>query len=85
MKIKSEILSKICYTDLVYGRVNKKLKTTYSNSEIENLISNIIIETDENAFEKKGKNYYLSNFKYKIKITINSYTFRLITVDKLEA
>ena len=34
-------------------------------------------ETEIKHFIKKGKNYYVSNKKYKIRITINSYTFRI--------
>ena len=34
---KSEILNKICYTELVYGRINKKLGTQFSKSEIEKI------------------------------------------------
>lgn len=84
MEVISEMLSKIGYTQLVYGRINKKLKTSYSNAEIEALIYNIIQHTKENEVEQIGKNYYLSSSQHKIRITINSYTFRVITVDRLK-
>jgi len=84
MKInKSEILKNHCYTALVYGRINKKLGTNFSNDESELLIEKVLQETDLKDYEKKGKNYYISNRHHKIKITINSNTFRVITVDKL--
>lgn len=79
---KSEILKKLCYTELVYARINKKLKTTYSNQEIEHLIFNAITEVDDTCFEKTGKNIYIYNSERNISITINSYTFRVITVDR---
>ncbi len=83
MKIdKTEIRNKICYTELVYGRINKKLQSTYSKTEIKFSISEIISKTDIRFFEKIGKNIYVSNQDYNIKITINSNTFRVITVDK---
>ena len=81
---KKEILSKICYTDLVYGRINKKLNQNFSNTEIEKLILEIIENTAEINFEKKGKNIYITNEDRNIGITINSFTNRIITVDILE-
>ena len=84
MKIsKTEILENICYTELVYDRINKKLSSNFSKSEIENLLQNIINETEIENFQKIGKNIYVSNEKHNIKITINSNTHRIITVDKL--
>jgi len=80
---KTEILKHICYTDLVYGRINKKLKTHLSKPEIEKLIYTMVEETDESMFERIGKNIYVTNVKKQIRITINSNTCRIITVDKL--
>jgi hypothetical protein len=80
---KKEILDKLCYTELVYGRINKKLNKDISNAEIEELITTIISETDENEFIKIGKNIYITNNQRNIRLTINSYTNRIITADKL--
>jgi hypothetical protein len=79
---KSEILHNICYTELVYERINRKLNTKLSKEQIEKLICEIIKKTNENCFEKKGKNYYITNIETNIRITINANTFRIITVDK---
>lgn len=78
---KTEILNNICYTELVYGRINKKLKSNFSKSEIEIMLFNLIRETDEMSFQKVGKNFYITNVDKNIRITINSNTFRIITVD----
>ncbi|MFK8058467.1 MAG: DUF3781 domain-containing protein [Polaribacter sp.] len=84
MKInKLQILENHCYTELVYQRINKKLGTRFSKQEIEIFIKKVIKETDENQFKKTGKNFYISNKKNNLRITINSNTFRVITVDKL--
>ena len=83
MNYKKEILSKICYTELVYNRINKKLNLELSKQEIENLISKTLSETDESEFQKKGKNVYVTNSERNIRLTINSYTNRIITADKL--
>ncbi|MFD1615815.1 DUF3781 domain-containing protein [Gelatiniphilus marinus] len=81
---KTEILKNICYTELVYGRINKKLKSNFSNVKIEKLIFKTIEETEITNFEKIGKNFYISNLEKNIKITVNSNTFRIITVDKIK-
>jgi FKBP-type peptidyl-prolyl cis-trans isomerase (trigger factor) len=83
MNYKADILEKICYTDLVYGRINKKLQLSLAEEEIEKMIFNIIKETDLSDFQKIGKNYYITNKKGNIRLTINSYTYRIITVDRL--
>jgi len=80
---KTEILNNICYTQLVYGRINKKLKTNCSKQEIEKMLFSIIKETQERFFQKIGKNIYVTNTKNNIKITINSNTYRIITVDRI--
>ena len=80
---KKDILKNICFTELVYGRINKKLTTTFSKQEIDEFIVNLIKETEERYFVKIGKNFYVTNMLNKIKVTINSNTFRVITVDRV--
>ena len=80
---KKVILDKICYTELVYGRINKKLNIQLSKDKIEELILTLISETDETDFLKTGKNIYITNKTKNIKLTINSFTNRIITADKL--
>ena len=81
---KTDILKNICYTELVYGRINKKLNINFSKKQIEEFILKILKETEERFFSKIGKNFYVINAKNSIRITINSNTFRIITVDKLK-
>ena len=81
MNYKTEILENICYTELVYKRINKKLKTQLSKVEIEKMILKIIRETNESLFQKIGKNIYVTNNERKIRITVNYNTYRIITVD----
>jgi predicted DNA binding CopG/RHH family protein len=80
---KQAILSNICYTELVYDRINKKLNTMLSMHEIEAMIAGIIDQTEVKHFQKKGKNFYITNTQQNIRITINSNTFRVITVDRI--
>lgn len=81
---KKGIIKNLCYTELVYDRINKKLGLAYTKKQIEELIHNILTECGESSFSKIGKNYYISNWDRKIRVTINSYTNRVITVDKLK-
>ena len=81
---KDEIINNICYTELVYGRINKKLKTNYSKDQIEKLISDLLKITSQDNYSKIGKNYYITNIDKKIRVTVNSNTYRVITADKLK-
>ncbi len=79
---KTAIQQNICYTKLVYGRINKKLNLELSEAAIEQLVQTIILETSENEFIKKGKNIYVTNHIKAVKLTINAFTYRIITADK---
>ncbi len=80
---KQEILESICYTELVYERINKKLNIKFSKEQIENFILDVLKNTDLIFFEKKGKNYYITNSEANIRITVNSNTFSVITVNRI--
>ena len=81
---KKEILENICYTELVYDRINKKLNVMFSKKQIEEFIFNIVEGTEIKLFSKIGKNFYITNRENNIKFTVNSNTFRIITVDRIE-
>ncbi len=81
---KQKIIGNICYTELVYERINKKLNVKLSKKQIEKFIFKTLKETDEFFFKKKGKNFYVTNTKNNVIITINSNTFRVITVDEVK-
>jgi len=80
---KQDILGNICYTTLVYDRINKKLNIKLNNKQIEEFIFKILKKTDRAFFKAKGKNFYVTNMENNIIITINSNTFRVITVDRI--
>lgn len=81
---KQIILEKLGYTELVYKRINKKLNIELSKNKIEEMIFEIIKETDITEFRKIGKNIYITNTEKNVRLTINSYTNRLITADKFD-
>ncbi len=74
-------LNNVCYTPLVFNRVNKKLQVNLSNEEIKTLVEQII-SNKTTTIVKNGKNYYLQNND--IELVINSFNYRLITVNKLK-
>ena len=80
---KKEILENICYTELVYKRINKKLNIRFSRKQIEEFIYEILKETEERFFSKSGKNFYVVNTENNVRLTINSKTFRIITAERL--
>ncbi len=81
---KQKIIENLCYTELVYGRINKKLTTDLSKEQIELFIKELLKKTDKKFYTKTGKNYYVTNTEKNIRITINSNNFRVITVDKIK-
>ncbi|MGX2946204.1 DUF3781 domain-containing protein [Enterococcus alishanensis] len=80
--MKTKILSSLCYTELVYQRINKKLQLQLTPPEIETFIYQTIAKPDS-IIEKKGKNFYISNPALKVRVTVNSHNYRVITADKL--
>lgn len=80
--IKNIILENHKYTDLVFFRINKKLKLNFNNTKIKEFLFNLIEDTEEQNIIKKWKNFYLYNKIYNIRITVNSFTYTIITVDK---
>ncbi len=77
-------MKNVCYTELVYERINKKLNKQLSKDEIEEMIFETLKETKESQFDKIGKNIYVTNGERNIRITVNSNTYRIITVDKID-
>ena len=82
---KTEIINKICYTDLVDERINKKLNLQLPKDEIEKMIHQIIDETDKTEFRRRGKNIYITNNQRNVQLTINARTNRIITADSLKS
>ncbi|MFC6260564.1 DUF3781 domain-containing protein [Levilactobacillus fujinensis] len=77
-----KISENVCYTELVYQRVNKKLSVDWSHSETEAWVQAILRDPDS-LVEQRGKNYYVANQRRKSQLTVNSHNYRLITVNRL--
>ena len=70
--LKNKILKNVCYTELIYDRINKKLGIDLSKKKIEKLITEIIKNIYENSITKIDKNYYLQNIQkiFKLQSTL---------------
>ncbi|WP_143462995.1 DUF3781 domain-containing protein [Levilactobacillus enshiensis] len=55
-KLLGQIKAQVCYTELVYQRVNKKLAVNLTKAEVEALVI-AILDDDTTDVEKLGKNY----------------------------
>lgn len=65
-------------------RIKKNLDIVhFTDSETEKLIRKIILSTPLQDIETKGKNHYFKCLKYKAVLTVNSYTFTIITAKKI--
>lgn len=79
---KTDIANRLCYTQLVYGRIRKKLMINLDDDSIEKLLLSIIKDS-QSEIVRKGKNHYISHEASNIIVTVNSHTFRVITASKL--
>ena len=81
--LKEEVLKRLCYTDQVYGRINKKLDLSLGRKKIESLVKLLIKETPGENIRKIGKNFYIPNLSKNVRVTVNSSSFRVIIVDRI--
>ncbi len=72
----------ICYTVLVFNRVNKKLKTNWDVLTIKHIVNDILVSNDSN-YKLQGKNWYVSNKNKNIELVINKNNYRLITDNRI--
>ena len=77
-----QIKEHVCYTELVYQRVNKKLAVELSKAEVEALVI-AVLGDGATSVEKLGKNYYVTNPPRRVQLVINSLNYRLITVNRV--
>ena len=71
------IQSRVCYTDLVYQRVNKKLNRDMTPAQIEALVQRVL-NNELTSILCQGKNYYIEDKIEDVVLTINRNNYRLI-------
>jgi len=79
-----QLSEQVCYTELVFQRVNKKLKTVMTEAEVKALIQGILLDAGSSV-EQRGKNYYVTSSVRHVRLTINRFNCRLITADRVVA
>lgn len=76
------ISARICYTPLVFERVNKKLGLNQDEATTRLMVNNVLANPDD--VSRRGKNYYVRSRQYRVELTINASNYRLITVTKYD-
>lgn len=82
IQILKTISAKICYTPLVFERVNKKLGLNQDETATKLMVANVLANPDD--VSRRGKNYYVRSRRYRVELTINASNYRLITVSKYQ-
>lgn len=71
-------------TSLGFLRIKKNLDIiNFSDSETEIFLRKIILSTPMSNIETKGKNHYFKCYEYNTILTINAYSFTIITAKQI--
>lgn len=82
--IKNTIADKFRNTSLGFVKIKNNLSINhFTDNETENLLRNIILSTPLQDIVTKGKNYYFKCLEHNAILTVNSYTFTIITAKKI--
>lgn len=80
MNLKISIADKFRNTSLGFVRIKNNLRLNHlTNNETEKLLRKIILSTPLPDIVTKGKNHYFKCLEYNAILTVNSYTFTIIT------
>jgi len=85
INLKTSIANKFKNTSLGFVRIKKNLNINhFTDNETEILLRKIILSTPLEDVVTKGKNHYFKCLEYNAILTINSYTFTIITAKKIK-
>jgi len=80
INLKTSIANKFRNTSLGFVRIKNNLRiNNFTDNETENLLRKIILSTPLQNIVTKGKNHYFKCSEYNAVLTVNSYTFTIIT------
>ena len=80
INLKTSIADKFRNTSLGFVRIKNNLNINhFTDNETKNLLRKIILSTPLLDIVTKGKNYYFKCLEYNAILTVNSYTFTIIT------
>ena len=78
--LKTSLADKFRNTSLGFVRIKNNLSINhFTDNETEDLLRKIILSTPLLDIVTKGKNYYFKCLEYNAILTVNSYTFTIIT------
>ncbi|MEI6608255.1 MAG: DUF3781 domain-containing protein [Deltaproteobacteria bacterium] len=81
VNLKTSIADKFRNTSLGFVRIKNNLSINhFTDNETEKLLRKIILSTPLSDIATKGKNHYFKCLEYNAILTVNSYTFTIITV-----
>lgn len=85
INLKVSIADKFRNTSLGFVRIKNNLSINhFTDNETEILLRKIILSTPLPDIVTKGKNYYFKCLEYNAVLTVNSYTFTIITAKKID-
>jgi hypothetical protein len=83
--LKISISNQFRNTPMGFIRIRKNLNiSNSSDSETENYLKKILLSTPIEDIETKGKNHYFKCFKHNAILTVNSYSFTIITAKQIK-
>lgn len=65
---------------MVFDRVNKKLGTSMTHSEVKELVTSVL-RSSESVANRCGKNWYITEWHTGVYLTIDASSLSLIAVD----
>lgn len=82
--LKNSIVNQFKNTELGFLRIKRNLNVEHlTDVETESFLRKILTCTPLEKIETKGKNYYFNCFEYNARLTVNSYTFTIITAKQI--
>ena len=84
INLKNTIADEFRNTSLGFVRIKNNLSINhFTDNETEILLRNIILSTPLEDVTTKGKNYYFKCLEYNAILTVNAYTFTIITAKQI--
>jgi hypothetical protein len=82
--LKNSIVNQFRNASLGFVRIKRNLELIHlTDEETESYLRKIILSTPLEDIETKGKNYYFKSVINNAILTVNSYTFTIITAKKI--
>ncbi len=82
--LKNSIANQFRNTSLGFMRIKRNLNLIHlTNAETENYLRKVLLSTPLEDIETRGKNHYFKSVMNNAILTVNSYTFTIITAKQI--